>query len=114
MAPAPLSFTAFGSPLGPNSALFRLTNAAILQPQHRLTRSRLSPEPMKNPPERGFREVGGTGLEPVTPSLSSRGNRPVPARSVLFMRGRPVRQDRTTHPCPVSGNDGNDAGQSRR
>ena len=25
----------------------------------------------ETPPERGFREVGGTGLEPVTPSLSS-------------------------------------------
>jgi hypothetical protein len=25
----------------------------------------------KTPPERGFRQVGGTGLEPVTPSLSS-------------------------------------------
>jgi hypothetical protein len=25
----------------------------------------------KNPLERGFHEMGGTGLEPVTPSLSS-------------------------------------------
>jgi len=38
-----------------------------------------APEPLvaamldheKTPPERGFREVGATGLEPVTPSLSS-------------------------------------------
>ena len=29
------------------------------------------PLQQKAPPERGFREVGGTGLEPVTPSLSS-------------------------------------------
>ena len=28
-------------------------------------------ETQKTPPERGFREVGATGLEPVTPSLSS-------------------------------------------
>src|SRR5262245_10083052 len=33
---------------------------------------------------RGFQMVGGTGLEPVTPSLSSRGNRPGASRSVLF------------------------------
>ena len=55
------------------------------------------------------RKMGGTGLEPVTPSLSSRGNRPVASRSVLFKRVRPDEQDGTTRPCPESGNDGNDA-----
>jgi hypothetical protein len=44
-----------------------------------------APEP-KTPPERGFRVVGGTGLEPVTPSLSRRGVRSRPFASVRMLR----------------------------
>jgi len=53
--------------------------------------------------------MGGTGLEPVTPSLSSRSMRPVPSRGVLFMRGRRAEQDGPGRISPESGNDGNDA-----
>ncbi len=37
--------------------------------------------------------MGGTGLEPVTPSLSSRRIRPAVSRDVLSMRFRPVGRD---------------------
>jgi hypothetical protein len=37
----------------------------------------------KNPAERGFCEVGGTGLEPVTPSLSTQTERLARGRRVM-------------------------------
>jgi hypothetical protein len=49
-------------------------------------RARPSHRKEKAPAFRGFRKVGGTGLEPVTPSLSTRGGRSDPFAAVRSTR----------------------------